>query len=163
MSNKDGSVDRIELFVGDLETKKSHLEISASASNTDLIPEGGLKILKKGGKNPYLEVSPNRNKIGETEITVVVSDGTDKVSTSFKLTLQETVKVDPPVLSISRNDDGSLTISWDGTGEIQYSSYLRDWQKVADANDPFLSFPNDGKLKVGKEAEGRKYFRVIIP
>ena len=163
VSNEDGSVDRIELFVGDLETKKSHLEISASASNTDLIPEGGLKIVKKGGKNPYLEISPNRNKIGETEITVVVSDGTDKVSTSFKLTLQETVKVDPPVLSISRNDDGSLTISWDGTGEIQYSSYLRDWQKVADANDPFLSVPNDGMLKVGKEAEGRKYFRVIVP
>ena len=107
-----------------------------------------------------MEIYPNRNKIGEVEITLIVSDGTDKVSTSFKLTLQETVKVNPPILSISRNDDGSLIISWDGKGEIQYSSYLRDWQKVADANDPFLSVSNDGKLKVGKEAEGHQKDKI---
>ena len=138
-------------------------EISASALDADLISEGGLKILKKGGKNPYLDISPNNNKIGETQITVVVSDGTDQVSTSFKLTLQETVKVDPPVLSVSRHDDGGLIISWDGKGEIQYSSYLRDWQSLENANDPFLQGPVDGKLRVGKDAKGSKFFRIIIP
>ena len=162
VSNKDGSVDRIELLVADLETKKSQLKISASALDTDLIPEEGLKILKKGG-NQYLEILPNRDKIGETEITVVVSDGTDKVSASFKLVLQETVKADPPVLSISRNDDGGLIVSWDGKGEIQYSSYLRDWQAIGDANDPFLGVPSNGKLKVGKDAQDRKFFRVVVP
>jgi hypothetical protein len=162
VSNRDGTVDRIELLVADLETKKSQLKISASALDTDLIPEEGLKILKKGG-NQYLEILPNRNKVGETEITVVVSDGTDQISTSFKLILQETVKADPPVLSISRNDDGGLIISWDGEGEIQYSSYLREWQAVGDVNDPFLGVPSNGKLKVGKDAQDRKFFRVVVP
>ena len=163
VSNEDGSVDQIELVIEDLETKKSQLKISASALDADLISEGGLKILKKGGKNPYLDISPNNNKIGETQITVVVSDGTDQVSTSFKLTLQETVKVDPPVLSVSRHDDGGLIISWDGKGEIQYSSYLRDWQSLENPNDPFLQGPFDGKLKVERDAKGSKFFRIIIP
>jgi len=138
------------------------LKISASALDTDLIPVGGLKILKKGG-NQYLEILPNRDKIGETEITVVVSDGANQVSASFKVILQETVKADPPVLSISRNDDGGLIVSWDGKGQIQYSSYLRDWQAIGDANDPFLGVPNNGKLKIGRDAQGSKFFRVIVP
>ena len=121
-----------------------------------------LKILKKGG-NQYLEILPNRGKIGETEITVVVSDGVNQVSTLFKVILQETVKADPPVLSISRNDDGGLIVSWDGKGQIQYSSYLRDWQVIGDANDLFLGMPNNGKLKIGKDAQGSKFFRVIVP
>ena len=162
VSNEDGSVDIIELLVADLETKKTQLKISASALDADLIPVGGLKILKKGG-NQYLEILPNRDKIGETEITVVVSDGVNQVSTLFKVILQETVKADPPVLSISRNDDGGLIVSWDGKGQIQYSSYLRDWQVIGNANDPFLGVPNNGKLKIGKDAQGSKFFRVIVP
>lgn len=163
VSNEDGSVDQIELIVEDLETKKSQLKISASASDADLISEGGLKILKKGAKNPYLDISPINNKIGETHIKVVVSDGTDQISTTFKLTLQEKVKVEPPVLSVSRHDDGGLIISWDGKGEIQYSSDLKDWQSLENTNDPFLQGPIDGKLRVGKEAKGSKFFRIIIP
>ena len=110
-----------------------------------------------------MDITPNNNKIGETQITVVVSDGADQVSTSFKLILQETIKADPPLLSVSRNEDGGLIISWDGKGEIQSSSYLRDWQSIENANDPFLQGPVDGELRVGKDAKGSKFFRIIIP
>ena len=162
VSNEDGSVSEIELLIDDQETVKSQLKLSATASNTDLIPEGGLSF-RKSGLRRYLGISPNGNKTGDTEITVVLSDGTDKVSATFKLTVIRTIKVDPPTLSISRNSDGRLTVSWTGKGEIQYSSHLKGWQSVGDANDPFLGAPKDGKLEVGSEAVGDKFFRIFVP
>jgi hypothetical protein len=68
--------------VGDVETPASHLVVSASSTNTTLVPLANLQL---GGAdtNRWVRINPGTNRVGVTLITLIVSDGAKASSTSF--------------------------------------------------------------------------------
>ena len=62
-------------------------------------------------------------------------------------------KGDQPILSLTRGDDGGLTISWVGEGVLQSSTDLKNWESIENAAKPHAV----------DAADARKFFRMIQP
>lgn len=82
----NGSTGTLSVVVGDAETAVASLVLTASSSNTALIPQSGL-VLGGSGSSRTLTVSPASGLSGTATITVTVSDGTLSASTAFTLTV----------------------------------------------------------------------------
>ena len=90
----------IGFTVGDAETPASSLTVSASSSNTALVPNTAAALALGGsGSSRTLVVRPAANQSGSATITVTVSDGSLTASRTFTLTV--TPVNDPPVVSRS--------------------------------------------------------------
>ena len=88
----------IGFTVGDAETPASSLAVSASSSNTALVPNTAAALALGGsGSSRTLVVTPAANQSGSATITVTVSDGSLTASRTFTLTV--TPVNDPPVVS----------------------------------------------------------------
>ena len=62
-------------------------------------------------------------------------------------------KGDQPILSLTRGDDGGLTISWVGEGVLQSSTDLKNWESIENAAKPHAV----------DSADAHKFFRMIQP
>ena len=62
-------------------------------------------------------------------------------------------KGDQPILSLSRSDDGGLTISWVGEGVLQSSTDLKNWESIENAAKPHAV----------DAADARRFYRMIQP
>ena len=105
----------IPFTVGDAESSASSLTVSAISSNTGLVPNANI-ILGGSGANRTVKVTPVVGQIGSAQITVSVSDGVNKTSTSFTLTVQAPVNT-PPTISgignqIANENHGTAVISF---------------------------------------------------
>jgi poly(3-hydroxybutyrate) depolymerase/PKD repeat protein len=85
-TNEDTAKTGIAFTVGDAETAAASLTVSATSSNTALVPNANI-TLGGSGANRTLSVTPAANKNGTTTITVTVSDGVATASDSFVLTV----------------------------------------------------------------------------
>lgn len=96
--DEDGATPALAFTVGDAQTPATSLSVTASSSNTALVPNTAAALaLSGGGANRALTVTPVANQNGTTTITVTVTDGALSASRSFQLTV---VAVnDPPTLS----------------------------------------------------------------
>lgn len=96
--DEDGATPAIAFTVGDAQTPVASLSISASSSNTALVPNTAAALALAGsGANRTLTVTPLANQSGMATITVAVSDGAMSASRSFQLNV---VAVnDPPTMS----------------------------------------------------------------
>jgi len=85
----------IQFTVSDNEQAAGALEVTAISSNTAIVPNTGL-ALGGAGSNRNLVILPLGNAFGVTTITVMVSDGTQTTSTSFRVTVNPAP--DPPTI-----------------------------------------------------------------
>jgi len=90
------------LSINDIETAPDNLTLTASSSNTNLLPAANISF-GGNGTNRTVTISPKTNQFGSTTITLNVSDGTDSTNTVFLLTV--TPVNDPP----SAADDNAST------------------------------------------------------
>ncbi len=82
--------------VGDGDTPLDALALSATSSNTTVVPAAGL-VVTGAGANRTLTVTPAANQFGTSTITIVVSDGLASAQTSFVMTV--TAVDDPPTFA----------------------------------------------------------------
>nr|WP_255570353.1 Ig-like domain-containing protein [Cohnella sp. CFH 77786] len=108
--NKNGSTSVLSFTVGDAETSPVSLSVTATSSNTTLVPNN-VANLKFGGSGAYrtLTVTPAANQIGTGTITVTVQDeGGLTAQDTFVLTVN-----DPPTISditnVTVNENGSAS------------------------------------------------------
>ncbi len=88
--------EAITFTVGDTETAAGGLTLSATSSNTALVPVAGV-VFAGSGPDRTVTVSPAAGQSGTATITITVSDGTTSATDSFVLTV--TAVNDPPTIS----------------------------------------------------------------
>lgn len=86
-----GSTGAIPFTVGDAETAAGSLVVTASSSNTTLLPNTGAALALGGsGSSRTIALTPASTGSGTTTVTVTVSDGALSASRSFVLTVTST-------------------------------------------------------------------------
>ena len=106
---EDTPTSALAFTVGDAETAAGSLTVTATSSNTTLVPNANL-VLGGSGANRTLTATPAANQSGTSTITVTVSDGVASTSASFVLTVTAVndapVVVAPPTATLA--EDTSL-------------------------------------------------------
>ncbi len=92
---EDSSAVVVDLAVSDADSDPGQLVVSATSSNTALVPASNL-LLAGGGANRTLSLAPAPNQYGNSTITVSASDGFASSSKSFLLSVTEVN--DPPAI-----------------------------------------------------------------
>ncbi|MDB4962797.1 MAG: Repeat family [Myxococcales bacterium] len=105
----------LNFTVGDAETPAASLTVTATSSNTTLVPASGL-VFAGTGANRTLTVTPSATGTGTATITVTVSDGTGTATDTFVLTVNApTLANDPPVNVVpgaqTANEDVNLVFN----------------------------------------------------
>lgn len=86
--DEDTATSPIAFTVNDAETPATNLTVTATSSNTQLVPNTGTALSLAGtGGARTLTVTPAANKSGTATITVTVSDGSQSASRAFTLTV----------------------------------------------------------------------------
>ncbi len=86
--NEDAATSPLAFTVGDAETSADALVVTATSSNTTLVPNTGAALALGGSTaSRTLVVTPVANRSGSGTITVTVSDGSQTASRSFTLTV----------------------------------------------------------------------------
>ena len=111
-SINEDSPTTINFTVQDVESPPGTLAVSASSSNTGLVPNGNL-VLGGSGANRTLTISPQTNQFGTTSISLQVTDSQDSSSTNFLLIVNSVN--DAPMLAAvadrTLNEGSTLTIT----------------------------------------------------
>ncbi|MCH8475935.1 MAG: DUF2341 domain-containing protein, partial [Opitutales bacterium] len=132
----------ISFTVWDTHVPLDDLVITASSSNSILLPDSGISF-GGVGETRTLNLAPASGQSGETVIYLSVSNGVEEVSTSFQLT----VNPDPAVpeillqaesLLIYLGEDASFFVQAEGFPEPDYQ-WLLDGSPVPGATSPRLS------------------------
>jgi len=84
--NANTSTGGLTFTIGDIETTTSALIVTASSSNTTLVPNANL-VLSGSDANRTITATPAANQSGTATLTVTVSDGTLSASDTFVLTV----------------------------------------------------------------------------
>ncbi|MCP3063693.1 Ig-like domain-containing protein [Myxococcus sp. K38C18041901] len=83
---RDSSTGELPFTVDDVDTGLEGLTVSATSSNTDLVPNDSTHLVLGGaGSSRTLDVLPVAGASGSTTITLSVSDGSETRSTTFTL------------------------------------------------------------------------------
>ncbi|WP_425616914.1 beta strand repeat-containing protein [Anatilimnocola sp. NA78] len=96
-TNEDTAVD-VPVTVADIDTAVASLIVSATSSNTDLIPNTGILVSGTDG-NRTVSITPAANASGTSTITVSVSDGTTTTTQTFVVTVNPIN--DAPTLTVA--------------------------------------------------------------
>jgi hypothetical protein len=84
--NEDTTSAPIAFTIGDVESAAANLIVTASSSNTTLVPNGNI-VLGGAGEDRSVTITPAADQWGTTTITINVSDGTATNTESFVLTV----------------------------------------------------------------------------
>jgi len=109
------STGAIAFTVGDAETPVANLTVSASSSNTTLVPTANI-VVGGSGANRTVTVTPVAGQVGNATITVTVSDGALTASDTFFLTVNPAANTAPTISNIV---DRSITIGT-STGAVAF-------------------------------------------
>lgn len=115
----------ISFIVGDVETPVSLLQVTATSSNTALVPSNSV-VVEGTGTNRTLTITPAANISGVATITVTVNDGSGTASAAVSDTFQLTVTSVP---------DGPSVTSTGTREDTQTSSGLVISRNPADGPD----------------------------
>lgn len=86
-TNEDTATGSLAFTIGDIETAAGSLTVTATSSNTTLVPNANL-VLGGSGANRTLTATPAANQSGTATITVTVTDGNGVTATdTFLLTV----------------------------------------------------------------------------
>jgi hypothetical protein len=92
-SSTDGALTMHFFTVNDRDTSLNLLTVKAKSSNQALVPDANL-FLTGVRSNRAISVSPVPRRLGETTITVTVSDGVNATSSSFVLTVRAPLRIE---------------------------------------------------------------------
>ena len=109
-TNEDTATGAIPFTVGDVELNPAYLTVTATSSDTTLVPDGNIS-LGGSGANRTINITPAPNQSGSATITVSVNDGNVTVSDTFLLTVNAVN--DAPVA-----DAQSVSMSWNTSTNI---------------------------------------------
>ncbi|MBE2215805.1 MAG: hypothetical protein IAE82_18165 [Opitutaceae bacterium] len=84
--NEDGSTGAIAFSIGDAQTAAASLTVTATSSNTAVVPAGNI-VLGGSGASRTVTMTPAANASGTSTITVRVSDGSLSATDTFVLTV----------------------------------------------------------------------------
>lgn len=122
-TNEDTATSAIPFTVGDVETAAASLTVSATSSNTTVVPLANI-TLGGSGASRTVTIAPAANQTGTSTITLTVSDGTTTASTSFQLTV--TAVNDTPVISaipdVTTNEDTPVTTAAFTLSDVETSA-----------------------------------------
>lgn len=99
---------------GDAETASPSLVVTATSSDTQLVPVGNI-TLGQSGIQRWIRVAPAVGRWGIAEISVTVSDGIASVSKSFLLTVDRSTVL--PVVKANNTLNLELDPSWQGSAK----------------------------------------------
>lgn len=85
-TKEDTATAALSFKVADAETSAGLLLVSATSSNTGLVPAAGI-ALEASGANRKIKLTPAANQNGKATITIQVSDGALKATRTFTLTV----------------------------------------------------------------------------
>lgn len=83
---KNRPSDPIAFTITDAETSEANLQVSATSSNPLVLPDSGI-TLAGSDANRTVILDPTNGRIGETTITISVTDGLATTSLSFAVTI----------------------------------------------------------------------------
>jgi predicted extracellular nuclease len=121
------------LTLGDVETAAGSLTLSASSSNTVLVPNGNISFGGSGASRT-VTIATAAGKSGSATVTILVSDGT----TTTPLTIQV-------VAGTSNND----TLTGTGGPDMLFGGGAQDTLSGGDGNDLLCGGQGDDKLAGG--------------
>ncbi|MBI5498098.1 MAG: tandem-95 repeat protein [Deltaproteobacteria bacterium] len=130
------STGALSFTVGDVETPAASLQLSASSSNTALIPVSAV-VFGGGGSARTVTVTPTAGQTGSATVTITVSDGALTASEVFVVSVSANV---PPTISdvvdqSTTEDAAPLTVSFTvGDAETPVDSLTME----AVSSDPAL-------------------------
>lgn len=94
----------IDFAVMDNDTDPTSLLVTASSSNTSVIPNGNL-VISGIGRGKTLNIDPVDGMSGNVTVTLAVNDGTDITYTDFIITVSNDLD---PVVTITSPADGAV-------------------------------------------------------
>ncbi|HWL17613.1 MAG TPA: LamG-like jellyroll fold domain-containing protein [Opitutus sp.] len=109
------AVGPIAFTVGDAQTAAGSLTLSATSSNTTLVPTSAVTF-GGSGANRTVTVKPAAGQSGTATITVKVSDGAAQASTSFVLTVSAPAKPASGLVAAYAFNETSGTTAGDASG-----------------------------------------------
>jgi uncharacterized repeat protein (TIGR01451 family) len=117
-TSEDTASPTITFTVGDLETAATDLTVTATSSDTAVVPNANLALANLGSSRT-IRATPAANQNGTVSITVRVSDGTNSQTTAFDLTITEVndrpTLTDPSNLT-TNEDAGVISVALAGIG-----------------------------------------------
>ncbi|MFN8709342.1 MAG: DUF2341 domain-containing protein, partial [Planctomyces sp.] len=143
--DEDTSTGDLAFTIGDVETPASSLTVTATTSNSTLVPTSGI-VVSGTGASRTVRVTPAANQNGSSTITLTVSDATTTSSTQFVLTVNP-VK-DRPIAtadSFTLDEDTTLNVTATTTTGLLANDADPDGDTIS-----ILDFtrPGDGNLTV---------------
>ncbi len=151
-TNEDVATAAISFLIGDVETATSALTVTATSSNTALVPSGSI-VLSGAGANRTLTLTPAANQSGTTTIALTVTDAGGLTATdTFVLTVSPVN--DAPTLDAIANpaaippNSGQQTISLSGIsaggGESQTHTITATSSNPALIPNPTVNYTSPG-------------------
>ncbi|CAG7628791.1 tandem-95 repeat protein [Paenibacillus allorhizosphaerae] len=109
--DEDSSTAVLPVTIGDIDTIADNLTLTASSSNTALVPNANI-VLAGSGANRTIKVTPTANAFGTATISLALSDGTLTATDSFVVTVSAVNDV-PSISDVS-----DLTIDEDSSTSV---------------------------------------------
>ncbi len=153
-TTNENTTAEVSFMVSDKDTPSADLDITMESSETDVVPNGSI-ILSGSGANRTLRITPAQDKLGDTIITVTVSDGSEtNVSEDFTLTVAN-FNTPPVIESIPSpqwvEENASATIEFtvsDGqtdAGDLSVSAVSLNSRLVPNISQQPVYLPDIGK------------------
>lgn len=136
----------VPFTVGDAESGAAAVTVTATSSNTTLVPTANLQVGGSGASRT-LTITPAANQIGTATITLTASDGTLSATSALVVLVSASVAGD---LDGDRKADFTIYRPWDGNwwtdlSNGTYTTFLNvPWGNSADVSVPG-DFDGDGK------------------
>ncbi|QDS91740.1 Calx-beta domain protein [Roseimaritima multifibrata] len=110
----------IAFTIGDLETAAGDLSVTATSSDTTLVPNANI-VLGGSGTNRTVTIAPAENQTGSTTITLTVSDGTLTATETFDVLVGQGVVEFESAATLVNEQAGYQTVKVQRTGGSQGS------------------------------------------
>ena len=141
--NEDGNTGAVTFTIGDAQTPNS-LVVTATSSNTTLVPNANITFPDTTGTGRSLLVTPAANQNGTSTITVTVSDGSLTATDTFVLTVNAVN--DAPSFTVGPNQ--SAPASSGAKSIAGWATALSSGPNESQTLDFIVSFTNAGLFTV---------------
>ena len=123
--DEDATLAPIAFTIGDAETNAGSLVVTATSSNTALVPDANI-VLGGSGSNRTISLTPAANANssangGPATITLAVSDGVNVTSTTFAVTVQAVNDAPTVALPAAQTMDEGTDLVFAGANAITVS------------------------------------------
>ena len=112
--NEDNSSSEISFTISDSDTPADNLIVSGNSSDENLLTNSNI-VFTGTGTSRFVQLTPEAEKFGTTNISIHVSDGSYTSTTTFELTVNsvnDTPVLDNPISDQSIDEDSSYAFTF---------------------------------------------------